>query len=79
MKSKLHFGGRVAVLNIFLYQTGGSMLVNVYYSSFIRSRLVQQHGHQSTTLTSLFYKIFIKKLYMYYIFMKVIFKTNLFI
>jgi hypothetical protein len=24
MKSKLHFGDRVAVLNVFLYQTGGS-------------------------------------------------------
>jgi hypothetical protein len=24
-KSKLHFGDRVAVLNVFLYQTGGSI------------------------------------------------------
>jgi hypothetical protein len=34
--------------------------------------------NKNTTLTSLFYKIFIEKLYMY-ILMKVIFKKNLFI
>jgi hypothetical protein len=42
----------------------------------IRSRLGQRHGHQSTTLTSLFYKNIIEKLYMY-ILTKVIFKTKL--
>jgi hypothetical protein len=43
-----------------------------------RSRLRQRYKLQRTTLTSLFYNFFIKKLYMY-IFMKIIFKTNLLI
>jgi hypothetical protein len=30
-KSKLHFGDRVAVLNVFLYQTGGS--ISSYWSN----------------------------------------------
>jgi hypothetical protein len=44
----------------------------------IRSHLGQRHGHQSTTLTSLFYENLYWKVNMY-ILMKVIFKTNLFI
>jgi hypothetical protein len=44
----------------------------------IRSRLGERHGHQSTTLTSLFYYTNIYWRVMY-ILMKVIFKTNLFI
>jgi hypothetical protein len=31
-KSKLHFGDRVAVLNVFLYQTGGSRICRALWS-----------------------------------------------
>jgi uncharacterized protein YbbC (DUF1343 family) len=41
----------------------------------IRSHLEQRHGHQSTTFTSLFYKNFVGKLYMY-ILMKVFFQDK---
>jgi hypothetical protein len=29
-KSKLHFGDRVAMLNVFVYQTGESMIVDLH-------------------------------------------------
>jgi hypothetical protein len=33
--SKLHFGDRVAVLNVFLYQTGGSTILNYKSRTYV--------------------------------------------
>jgi hypothetical protein len=52
-KSKLHFGDRVAVLNVFLYQTGGS----TSFSLTILTPAQSTHDRRTTSTTNLRYKI----------------------
>jgi hypothetical protein len=63
-KSKLHFGDRVAVLNGFLYQTGGSRNSNVFstFSQTHHIKYVKRHkfevliiGKKVTNYTILMY------------------------